>query len=63
MVRLLSVKELALYLGKPVATLYAWRYRGDGPSAIKVGRSLRYRWSDVEAWLDSQADVGKRGAA
>jgi excisionase family DNA binding protein len=48
---LLTVQELADYLGVPVATIYAWRYRGDGPSGFRVGRHLRYRWSDVEDWI------------
>ena len=34
--------------------MYAWSYRGEGPPLIKVGRHLRYRDSDVEAWLQSQ---------
>jgi len=50
--RLLSVTELADYLAVPVATLYAWRYRGEGPPALRVGRYLRYRWSDVQRWLE-----------
>ena len=50
--RLLSVTELAEYLAVPVATLYAWRYRGEGPPALRVGRYLRYRWSDVQRWLE-----------
>lgn len=50
--RLLSVTELANYLSVPVATLYAWRYRGEGPPALRVGRYLRYRWSDVQRWLE-----------
>ncbi|MYS25174.1 DNA binding domain-containing protein, excisionase family [Streptomyces sp. DvalAA-14] len=43
------------YLGVPVATLYQWRHRGVGPRAHKLGRHLRYRWSEVEAWVDEQA--------
>lgn len=43
------------YLGVPIETLYVWRVRGKGPRASKVGRHLRYRWSDVEKWLDAQA--------
>jgi excisionase family DNA binding protein len=46
--------EVAAYLGVPLKTLYEWRYRGEGPTAIRVGRHLRYRWEDVEAWLDSR---------
>lgn len=52
---LASVEEVSAYLGVPVATLYAWRHRGLGPRASKVGRHLRYRWADVERWLDEQA--------
>ena len=45
--RLLTVEELAEYLGVPVATIYAWRYRREGPSGFKVGKHVRYRWRDV----------------
>jgi predicted DNA-binding transcriptional regulator AlpA len=50
-----TIDEVADYLQKPVATLYAWRTKGIGPKASKVGRTLRYRWEDVERWLDEQA--------
>lgn len=46
--------EVASYLGVPVKTLYQWKYRGIGPSVHKVGRHLRYRWREVDAWLDAQ---------
>jgi len=49
--RLLTVEDLATYLGIPVATLYQWRYRREGPPGFRVGRYLRYRWSDVEEWI------------
>ena len=52
--RLLTVKELADYLAVPVATIYQWRYRREGPQGFRVGRHLRYRWSEVEAWIESQ---------
>jgi len=51
---LLTAEELAAYLGVPRSTLYGWKYRGDGPPAIRVGRLLRYRSSEVERWLDAQ---------
>lgn len=51
-----TAEEVADYLGVPVATLYAWRYQGGrGPKSSKVGRHLRYRWEDVEAWLEAQS--------
>jgi excisionase family DNA binding protein len=52
---LMTAEELADYLAVPLATLYAWRYRGDGPPAVKVGRHLRYRVEDVESWLATLA--------
>jgi excisionase family DNA binding protein len=48
--------EVAEYLGVPVQTLYVWRNKGVGPRAVRVGKHLRYRWSDVDAWLERQAD-------
>ncbi len=50
--RLLTVGELAEYLGVPVATIYAWRYRREGPPGFRVGKHLRYRSRDVETWID-----------
>jgi excisionase family DNA binding protein len=57
--RLLTVGDLAEYLGVPVATLYAWRYHRQGPPGFRVGRHLRYRWADIETWINDRikADV------
>nr|WP_320780252.1 helix-turn-helix domain-containing protein [Streptomyces sp. CRN 30] len=52
---LASPADVAAYLGVPVKTLYQWKYRGTGPKPLKVGRHLRYRWSEVDAWLDQQS--------
>ncbi|MEU5440110.1 helix-turn-helix transcriptional regulator [Streptomyces griseofuscus] len=46
--------EVASYLGVPVKTLYQWKYRGIGPNVHKVGRHLRYRWTEVDAWVNAQ---------
>ncbi|MFI9584867.1 helix-turn-helix transcriptional regulator [Streptomyces sp. NPDC052236] len=48
-------QEVAAYLGVPVKTLYQWKYRGIGPNVHKVGRHLRYRWSEVDAWVNAQS--------
>jgi hypothetical protein len=52
---LASAEEVSAYLGVPISTLHMWRYRRTGPRAAKVGKWLRYRWEDVEAWLDEQS--------
>lgn len=55
-VRHLTVEELAERLQVPVATLYVWRSRHIGPRGMKVGRWVRYRLEDVEAWEKSMLD-------
>ncbi len=52
--QLLTVEDLAAYLEVPVATVYAWRHHRNGPPGFRVGRHLRFRWSDVERWIDDQ---------
>ena len=59
--RLFSPEEVAGYLGVPVKTLFQWRYKGVGPRALRVGRHLRYRAEDVEAWLERFGDPDRRG--
>jgi excisionase family DNA binding protein len=54
--RLLTVAQVADYLQIPVQTLYLWHHKGTGPSAIKVGRHLRYRQADLDAWVQSLVD-------
>lgn len=53
---LLSPTELADYLKVPLKTVYNWRQGGSGPRGIRVGKHVRYRQSDIDAWLDSNAD-------
>lgn len=50
----MSPQEVADFLGIPVGTLHQWRHRGTGPKGAKVGRHVRYRRSDVEAWFDER---------
>lgn len=45
-------EQLAEALQVSVKTLQDWRYRGRGPAYIRVGGAVRYRASDVAAWLD-----------
>ncbi len=52
---MLSIEQVAEELGVSVATIYMWRHRGTAPKASKVGRHLRWRQTDVDAWLDERA--------
>jgi|TARA_B100000315_G_scaffold214880_1_gene213701 excisionase family DNA binding protein len=47
----MTIQDLSEYLRVPVATIYYWRHRGEGPPALKVQRALRYRREDVDAWI------------
>lgn len=48
---LLTAAELAAEHKIPEATLAQWRYLGRGPRYLKLGGHVRYRRSDVDAWL------------
>ena len=41
-------------LGITPETLRNWRWRGEGPPFLKLGRAVRYRLSDLSAWLDAR---------
>lgn len=44
---------VADHLGLSVQALALMRHEGNGPAYVKLGRRVRYRMSDVEAWLDA----------
>lgn len=46
-----TTAELAAWLQVPPETVYKWRYTGSGPRGVRLGRHVRYRRTDVEAWL------------
>jgi hypothetical protein len=48
---LLTCSEAAAYLRRPIRTMYFWRYSGKGPDYIRAGRSLLYRKSELDNWL------------
>jgi excisionase family DNA binding protein len=50
-------QALSSYLGIPVATLYQWRQRSEGPPAVRLGKHLRYRPEAVREWLKSQEEL------
>ena len=54
---LVTITELAEYLGVPVKTIYEWRQAGRGPVGVRIGRHLKFRLSDVPAWIEAQRDL------
>jgi predicted DNA-binding transcriptional regulator AlpA len=57
---ILDDRDAARYVGLTAATLRASRLarpRCDGPPYIRMGRAVRYRVSDLDAWLDDRRVV------
>lgn len=48
--------DVAAYFGVPVKTIYVWKSEGKGPRSFRVGKHLRFRPSECEAWLETVAD-------
>ena len=57
---LLSLRELASYLGVPASSVYYWRTQGKGPPGFQVGKQLRFRATDVDAWLQELQELAAR---
>jgi predicted DNA-binding transcriptional regulator AlpA len=55
---LLTIRELASRLTVSVGCIRAWRLRGEGPPAIRVGTALRWDAREVAAWIDANRESG-----
>ena len=51
---LIDNKQAADILGVNYLTLQNWRSTGKSPRYVKVGRNVRYRISELKAWLEAQ---------
>jgi excisionase family DNA binding protein len=52
--QLMTLAEMCELMGISESTAYYWRQIGKGPKGARIGKALRYRRSDVTAWLDEQ---------
>ena len=51
---LLSQREAATLLHLSERTLERWRVAGDGPRFVRLGRSIRYPLTEIEAHIASR---------
>lgn len=51
---LLDIKDVAKKTGVAVSTLRHWRANDTGPKSARIGRRVRYRAADVDAWIAAQ---------
>lgn len=54
MKRLLDTANAAAYLDMEQGTLENWRYRGQGPPWVHLGKLVRYDLKDLDKWIDDQ---------
>jgi excisionase family DNA binding protein len=57
-----STAELAEMLGLSAVTLEKWRTSRVGPPFLRLGRCVRYRREDVDAWLVARLQSNSEGA-
>lgn len=51
---LVPTRVAAAVLGVGEGTLRYWRHHGRGPAYAKVGHCVRYRRSDLQAWIEER---------
>ena len=52
---LMSIEELALYLGDSKRTIYKYMASGDCPPYIKISsKNIKFDKADVDKWLESK---------
>ena len=61
---LLNVTEAAAHVGLSASTLNKLRLTGEGPPYFKLRTRVRYRLSDLDAWIGahrrhSTSDIGE----
>ncbi len=56
----LTESELARRARVSISVLRKWRREGQGPRFLKLGRLVRYRAQDIQAWLDAHALDGNQ---
>ena len=56
---LLTEGEVSKFINVCLTTLWRWRRDGIGPKYQRIGRMIRYRQEDVQAWIDSLPGGGK----
>lgn len=54
--QLLSIRDVAQFLQLNQTTIYAWAQQGTLPG-YKLGRTWRFRPSEIEAWLEERRNA------
>jgi predicted DNA-binding transcriptional regulator AlpA len=60
--QLLTTAEAATYLRMAAHTLTRWRSQGKGPSFVRVGGSVFYRVTELEAYIERSVTAPEKRA-
>jgi excisionase family DNA binding protein len=61
--QLMSIEDLAVYLGDSKRTIYKYIASGDCPPYMRIsGKNIKFDRADVDAWLESKKIVPKHDA-
>jgi excisionase family DNA binding protein len=53
--QLMSIEDVAVYLGDSKRTIYKYIASGDCPPYIRIsGKNIKFDRADVDAWLESK---------
>lgn len=55
---LVNTAQAAGYLNLPYPTLISWRHFRRGPPYIRLGRLIRYRLQDLQAFVEHGRQIG-----
>ena len=56
----MTLSELAAFLSVSNQALYDLRSKGRGPRGFRVGRELRFRTAEIEAWIAAMESADAR---
>jgi excisionase family DNA binding protein len=58
---LINIRELSELIGLNCGTIYHFVSQGRIPVVRISSRCIRFRLADIEAWLESKLEYGKKG--
>ena len=58
-IKLLDAGDVAQLLGIHVRTLWRWSSSGTLPEPVRIGRVVRWRFTDLQAFLEKQLGGGQ----
>jgi predicted DNA-binding transcriptional regulator AlpA len=61
--QLIDTPTAAAILNVKPDTLVYWRFLGEGPPFVRVGRLIRYRREDLSTWIQQRTVRWERGNA